>query len=159
MNKLSKFFTILAMLVLLLAACGKPTPTAVPTATPTARPPIPDGVYTYSITKDELTNAGFSEPWVCENAGSYSYTVTGDRWKYDLIPVPGCKLMSKPFMSGSWKISSDSVTFTDDKSQGCSMQYTYKWTFDGASLRFTLVEDPCAVRVVLMTLHPWILQK
>jgi hypothetical protein len=157
MNKLSKYFTILTMLVLLLAACGKPTPTAVPTASPTARPLIPDGSYTTSITKDEAINAGLGD-LACENAGAMTLRFEGERFYFSQTPVPGCKLLA-PTYKGSWKISGEIVSFLDDRSSGCSLSYKYNWAFDGTALRFTPVEDQCKMRKFYLSVHPWILQK
>jgi hypothetical protein len=155
--------------ILFLVGCGgtAPTPAAeAPTATsapeqavatPTAPLQPPDGTYTTTITEAELSPS-VPEQFVCENAGTFTLTVSGDQWSLSQVAAPGCTV-ADPENSGSWEFSSNQVTFHDNQSFGCSLAYTYQWSFEGTELRFTTVEDNCAPRVVLFSTHPWVRQE
>ena len=159
----------LLSLAFLIAACaGKPsaTPTALPPTQapsplplPTATPSRPsDGVYVTSLTTQEATDAGLSADSVCENVGTFTLTVAGDRWASNQTAAAGCTVKN-PTDQGSWQFSGDKVIFQSDGSLGCDVSYTYHWHFDGTQLSFTNPIDSCPPRVFYLTAHPWIEQK
>jgi hypothetical protein len=133
--------------VLLLSACG---------TCPEPKQQLPDGTYTTIGAVEDMTNIGLPPDYVCEEAGTFTLTVTGKKWGMFQTAAPGC-IVKNPSWSGTWKFCGDEATFTDDIQSGSS--YTYKWSFDGAELRFTRVDDTLATRIVWMTTYPWILQK
>lgn len=150
-------------LVLLLGACAaKPTPTPTPTSMPTPVPtptatPVsqpPDGTYTTSVTKDEISKGGTSNAYVCENAGTYTMTVAADHWSTLQAAVPGCTV-SNPNDSGTWKFTGSQVVFNEDTSLGCTTVYTYTWTYQDKQMGFTVGKDDCAPRVTVLTAHQW----
>jgi hypothetical protein len=103
-----------------------------------------------------MTNIGMPPARSCENAGTFTLTVTGKKWSFFQTAAPGC-IVKNPSWSSTWKFCGDEVTFTDEFQSGSS--YTYKWAFDGAELRFTRVDDILPHRIVYLTTYPWVLQK
>ena len=158
----------LIIVAFLFAACGSkpkhtptmpiPTDTPVPpTPTPLSRPP--DGTYTTSITREELTEAGIDELLVCENAGVFALTLTADRWDIVQTSAPGCTVQN-PEYGGSLKYSGDQVTFHEDEPFGCSSDYTYQWAFTGSGVRLTSVDDnACPQRAYYMSTHIWVKER
>jgi uncharacterized protein YceK len=134
----------LLLIALLLSACGScPKPTQ----------QLPDGAYTTTVMVEDMANIGMPPARSCENAGTFTLTVTGNKWSFFQIAAPGC-IVKNPSWSGTWKFCGNEATFTESGSR-----YTYKWAFDGAELRFTRVDDTTATRIVWMTNYPWVLQK
>jgi hypothetical protein len=128
-----------------------------PSPTPLSQPP--DGTYKTTITKEELLSTGLPDFDACENAGTFTLSVTADHWNINQTPAQGCKVMN-PTFGGSWKFTGDQVTFHDDEPFGCEGDYTYKWRFNEGELRFTSVDDSaCVQRVYYMSEHPWIKEK
>jgi hypothetical protein len=152
-NSSSRFTLLKAIIlplvaaVLLLSACG---------SCPEPEQQLPDGTYATTVAVEDMTNIGMHPDDVCENAGTFTLTVTGRKWSIFQTAAPGC-IVKNPSWSGTWKFCSDEATFTDDIQNGSS--YTYKWAFDGAELRFTRVNDFSPSRIVWMTTYPWVLQK
>lgn len=141
---LLKPILLLIAAVLLLSACNTcPEPEQQP----------PDGTYTTTVTVADLVNIGMPRDFVCENAGTFAMTVTGNKWSMFQTAVSGCTV-KEPSWNGTWKICGDEAVFTPDGGGS----YTYGWTFDGTSLRFTRVEDDVPHRIVMMITYPWVLQ-
>jgi hypothetical protein len=141
---LKAIFLPLVAAALLLSACG---------SCPKPAQPLPDGAYTTTVTIEDMTDIGMTQTISCENAGTFTLTVTGKKWSFFQTAAPGC-VVKNPSWSGTWKFCGDEATFTESGSR-----YTYKWAFDGAELRFTRVNDTTATRIVWMTNYPWVLQK
>lgn len=137
-------FLLLVAATLLLSACG---------SCPEPEQQLPDGTYTAFIAAEDMTNIGLPPEFVCEAIGTFALTVTGENWSFFQTAAPGCTVKN-PSWSGTWKLCGDQATFTEGGSN-----YTYKWTFDGAELRFTRVEDIVPIRIVFMTTYPWVPQK
>ena len=144
---LKTIFLPLVAAALLLSACG---------SCPEPEQQLPDGTYTTTVAVEDMTNIGMPPDGVCENAGTFALTVTGEKWSIVQAAAPGC-IVKNPSWDGTWKFCGDEATFTDDIQSGSS--YTYKWAFDGAELRFTRVDDIVPHRIVYMTTYPWVLQK
>jgi hypothetical protein len=165
---MKKFPLSLIVVVFLVTACAskaKPTATPLPPTetpvppTPTPYLQLPDGAYATNVTLDELVATGMTELEACENAGKFVLTVAGARWSVVQSAAAGCTVLN-PNMSGAWQYAGNKVTFHDDAPFGCNADYTYTWNFDGATLRFTSVDDTdCVGRVFYMTKHAWLRQK
>jgi len=140
------FFPLVAA-TLLLSACG---------TCPEPDQQLPDGAYTTTVAVEDMGNVGMPPYKFCENAGTFTLTVTGKKWSIFQAAAPGC-VVENPSWSGTWKFCGDEATFTDDIQSGSS--YIYRWVFDGAELRFTRVDDTFVTRIVYLTTYPWILQK
>jgi hypothetical protein len=147
----SSRFTLLKVIILplvavalLCSACG---------TGPKPAQQLPDGAYTTTVTTEDMTNIGMPPDGVCENAGTFTLTVTGKTWSMFQAAAPGC-IVKNPSWNGTWKFCGDEVAFTESRSR-----YKYKWTFNGSELRFTRVNDISPSRIVWMTTTPWILQK
>jgi hypothetical protein len=146
---LKAIFLLLVAAALLLSACG---------SCPEPAQQLPDGTYATTIAIEDMTNIGMPPDYVCEEAGTFTLTVTGKKWSIFQTAAPGC-IVKNPSLSGTWKFCGDEVTFTRNIQGGRSISYTYRWAFDGAELRFTRVGDSVVARIVWMTTYPWILQK
>lgn len=136
---------LLVMVTVLFSACS---------SCPEPEQQLPDGTYSTTVTIADLINIGMLPDNVCENAGTFNLTVTGEKWSMSQAAYPGC-VVENPSWSGTWKLCSDEATFTDDGGDS----YTYRWTFDGTKIRFTRVEDYVPHRIVRMITYPWVLQK
>lgn len=132
---------------LLLSACA---------SCPEPAQQLPDGAYITTVTVEDMNNIGMPAERVCENAGTFTLTVTGKNWSIFQTAAPGC-IVKNPSWSGTVKFCGDEAIFTDDIQGGDS--YTYKWAFDGAELRFTRIDDIRVFRIVYLTTYPWVLQK
>jgi hypothetical protein len=126
--------------------------------TPTTLLQPPDGLYTTMITRSELISIGMSDHEACENAGTYTLVVTGDRWRSSQSALLGCNLQNATD-SGAWAFTGDQVKFHEDAFLGCTTDYIYEWSFDGSDLHFTPVEDSCTPRVLIQSAHPWVKQQ
>jgi hypothetical protein len=161
---MKKFAISLIIVAIMLTACGskpKRTPTPLPptdtpvppTPTPIARPP--NGTYSTTITVEELTAAGMDDYTACENAGTFEFTLTGDRWEIIQDATPGCTVLN-PKWGGSVMFLGERASFHDDEPFGCNGDYTYQWRLTGNTLRFSSVDDvECNQRVYFMSQHPW----
>ena len=148
-NLLKAIILPLVAAALLLSACD---------SYPQPAQPFPDGNYTTTVAVEDMINVGMSPARSCENAGTFTLTVTGGTWNLVQVAAPGC-VVKNPTLSGTWKFHGDEVTFTDNIQGGRGPSYTYKWMFDGTELRFTRVDDIVVTRIVYLTTYPWILQK
>jgi len=162
MKKIVISFIVVALLVTACSSKPKHTPNMPPPTdtpvppTPTPIPRLPDGTYSTKVTQQELTSAGMDEYTACENAGTFELTLSGARWDIIQDAAPGCTVLNPKF-GGSVMFFSDRVTFHDDEPFGCNADFTYKWGFDGARVRFTSVDDAdCEQRAYYMSTHPWV---
>jgi hypothetical protein len=145
MKRISLYLMVYTtVLTLLLSACG---------SCPKPAQQLPDGTYTATVTIEDMTDIGMTQAISCENAGTFTLTVTGKKWSFFQTAAPGC-IVKNPSWSGTWKFCGDEAKFKDNGSS-----YTYKWAFDGVELRFTRVNDTTATRIVWMTNYPWVLYK
>ena len=76
---LKAIFLPLVTAALLLSACG---------SCPEPEQPLPDGVYTTTITVEDMTSIGAPPETVCENAGAFTLTVTGKNWSFFQTAAP-----------------------------------------------------------------------
>lgn len=144
---LKAIFLPLVAVALLLSACG---------SCPEPEQPLPDGTYVATVAAEDMINIGVPPDRVCELIGTFALTVKGQNWSFFQTAAPGC-VVQHPSWGGTWKLCGDEATFTEDGSSGSS--YTYKWTFDGAELYFTRVDDIEPCRIVFMTTYPLVLEK
>src|SRR5689334_22987081 len=83
----------------------------------------PDGTYVTIITRAELTAQHMPDSLACENAGTFTLVITGNRWSSSQTAAPGCNVES-PVDSGSWQFNGQQVTFHEDRPLGCTTSYT-----------------------------------
>ena len=151
---------------LLFTACSPgavPTPTlaappptlTLPTPSQTASASTIEGTYTVTFTKEELAKAGVTAHELCENAGTHEITFSADDWRWKQTPPEDCGNINPATGRGSWELSGDEITLNEPAAFGCGALSTYKWNLDQNTLTFTVVEDSCPYRVILLTTHPW----
>jgi hypothetical protein len=159
---------LLVVLVLSLTACTAvlaPNPTPVPTLTPTSSPTLTvtgdessiNGLYTVTITEEELIAGGVTDPAVlAEYAGRYNWKFSDGRWTYDQTSD---KPLANPRSAGDYTLE--------------GTHYTHYWgnkpdeittatvtILDDRSLQFTDIVDgdpqQQAASEVTFGLHPWV---
>jgi hypothetical protein len=65
-------------------------------------------------------------------------------------------------ISGRYTVTGDQVTFEENNpSFPCASEprYVYSWEAKGDQLTFSAIEDPCHLRTLAMTLHPYVRQE
>lgn len=149
--------------ILLICACA-PAPTKAPTQAPPSPTSAPtqlpsastlEGTYSVTFTKDELAQAGITAHELCENAGTHEITFTPDNWTWKQTPPEDCGDLKAATGRGSWKLSGDEITLNEPAAFGCGALSTYTFKLDQNALTFTVVEDGCRYRIILLTTHPW----
>lgn len=108
------------------------------------------------ISVAELVGEGFSPSVACENSGPW-LLIFSERGFFsgNVDADPGCTYQS-PFVTGSWSVVGDRVTFRDAKDVGCGLEdYSYVYKLEGDTLSLTPVSDPCPVREYVLTWHTW----
>ena len=86
-----------------------------------------------------------------DEAGFWYLTLTpGKGYAFGRVPSdPGEN-------TGVLTVSAGTVTFSAERGQGpCDAAGTYRWTKTGDVLSFTVVNDPCSVRVAQTTAKPY----
>lgn len=115
-----------------------------PPPTPGAEPgqtgDLPDGVYRYALSVDELQEAGFSRPDAQFNAGVLTWTLAEGEWTYEQEPeVPD----AVPFTTcgGAYDVQEATVTFstgTEVTGGECAPpSWTARFAIDGESVVWT----------------------
>jgi hypothetical protein len=153
------------LLVFALSACTaatpSPTPTSAPptdTPEPTEGPPLSEGSYTTTITKEDFKELNIPEDQICEPIGTFTLTLQGNVWYLDQTPAEGCTVRFS-WGYGSWEpLGKKGITFHDDFGAGCQIDYTYIWSVDGSQLNLQNGDDGCQGRVIIMSSHPWVKQ-
>lgn len=140
------FWLIGAMLALLLVACGSnlavessPTPTSTPAT-------IPAGMYTATFTAADNIQVGDS---LMTGDSSITFAESGDF----TVRAP------RVVINGRYTVTGDQVTFEENNPTfPCADKpmYVYGWTVEGDQLTFSTIEDSCELRVLAMTLHPYV---
>ncbi len=121
------------------------------------RPPDLLGTYvTEAFTVAELTGQGFTQAAACENAGPWMIVLSEKGFfSGNVLSEAGCTYHN-PFVTGSWRLSGERVTFRDTQDLGCGLEeYAYTYKLNGDSLTFSPVKDSCPERVYLFTTHAW----
>ena len=155
-----KLFTV-SGIALPAATHAAPTATVAPTlaAKPQVSKPMPpNATFDGGVSVDQLLKAGLTRKDACENAGSFTLSLSGNRYTFTQFGEPGC-VVQDPLITGSWKLTGNQAIFDDDDGGGCSRTYTYGYSFDGHVLRFIAMDDACTERVLYLTLEPWVLEK
>lgn len=127
-------------LALLLAACR-----AEPTAAP-AQETIPAGTYTATFTAADNLRVGGS---LMTGEHSLIFTTDGD---FTVIAP-------KVVIRGKYTVTGDQVKFEEiNPSFPCEREpvYVYRWQLEGDQLTFSTVEDPCRLRELAVTMHPYV---
>ena len=154
---------------LFLAACNPATVPAQAEPTSTSPPPTLtlltpsqtvsastiEGTYTVTFTKEELARAGVTAHELCENAGTHEITFSPDDWRWKQTPSEDCEDINAATGRGTWELSGNEITLNEPAAFGCGALSTYQWNLDQNMLTFTVVEDTCPYRVILLTTHPW----
>lgn len=83
--------------------------------------------------------------------GLWQLTVRGD----GLLSLAGPKGSSVSAPSSQYQLDGDRILATAFASEHCSGVGVYRWQREGSTLTFTLESDACAVRVAVLTAHPW----
>jgi len=83
--------------------------------------------------------------------GLWQLTVRGD----GLLSLAGPTGSSISAPSSQYQLDGDRILTTAFASERCSGVGVYEWQREGSTLTFTLVSDACAVRVAVLTAHPW----
>jgi hypothetical protein len=83
--------------------------------------------------------------------GLWQLTVRGD----GLLSLAGPRGSSVSAPSSQYQLDGDRILTTAFASEHCSGVGVYRWQREGSTLTFTLESDACAVRVAVLTAHPW----
>jgi len=159
---------LLVVLVLSLTACTAvlaPSPAPVPTLIPTGSPTSTvtndessiDGLYTVTITREELLAGGVTDPAVVtEYAGLYYWTFSDGRWTYDQTSD---KPLANPGGVGDYTLEGTQYThYWGDKPDEITTATVT--ILDDRSLRFTDIVDgdrqQQAISEVTFGLHQWV---
>lgn len=135
-----------------------PSSTALPFALPSPSIALEDiaGIYTTTVTLDDLTKAGAVSGNALFLVGTYKLELTADGivrlWKQDSI---GYSL----WLEGPYTLSVDALTFgTDSGALACSQagvtHGSYAWSLADGQLTLSAPDDDCD-RKFLMTALPW----
>jgi hypothetical protein len=159
---------LLIVLVLSLTACSAvlaPNSTPVPTLTPTASPTSTvtndessiNGLYSVTITEEELRARGVTDPAVLsEYAGLYYWTFSDGRWIYDQTSD---KPLANPGSVGDYTLEGTHYTHYWGNKPGEITTATLTILGD-RSLQFTDIVDgdpqQQAISEVTFGLHPWV---
>ena len=105
---------------------------------------------------EEVAIQGFDKDSVCGNTGTFIMTLRPAGWSFDNYPLPGCIPFNPPVV-GSWRLLENNVLAIQElQDLGCSPEeYTYSWKIEGDILTFSVINDPCDVRIFFFTAHPW----
>jgi hypothetical protein len=83
--------------------------------------------------------------------GLWQLTVRGD----GLLSLAGPRGSSVSAPSSQYQLDGERILTTAFASEQCSGVGVYRWQREGSTLTFTLESDACAVRVEVLTSHPW----
>lgn len=121
------------------------------------RPPDLLGTYTTeAFTVAELTRQGFSPAVACESSGPWMIVFSEKGFfSGNVLSEEGCTYQN-PFVTGSWRLSGERITFRDSQDLGCGLEaYSYTYRLRDGALTFSPVKDSCSERVYLFTTHAW----
>jgi hypothetical protein len=121
-----------------IGAAGKPlTGPGVPGA-------LPQGVYRYAQTHDELVAASMNEEDADLNAGIFTYTLQNGSWSYRHQPADTAQAVND--CSGWYTISGNAAAFTTATmvvGGDCTPPtWTARWAAEGAQLTWSDVNEP-----------------
>jgi hypothetical protein len=90
-------------------------------------------------------------------SGLWTMSIRGDGLMV-LTPPVGAQGVST--LTSTYRIDGDRVVTTAFSRDLCSGvgSGVYRWQRSGASLSFAVEQDPCGVRVAILTAHPWVLR-
>jgi TRAP-type C4-dicarboxylate transport system substrate-binding protein len=89
----------------------------------------PDGTYRLDLVADELVALGADRAFAGDNAGVWTWMVSGDRWSLQ-------REARGDHCTGSFAVADDLVTVTDDPGGTCSMGGHFQWRRQGDGLQF-----------------------
>jgi TRAP-type C4-dicarboxylate transport system substrate-binding protein len=106
---------------------------------------LPEGVYRYAVSVEELQDAGYSRADAENNAGVFTWTLVGGKWTYEQEPeVPDAVAFTT--CAGTYDVRDDSATFatgTVVTGGDCAPpSWIARFTVDGDSLSWTGVSAP-----------------
>ncbi len=121
------------------------------------RQPALLGTYTTApFTVAELTGHGFTPAAACENSGPW-LMVFSERGFFsgNVDAEAGCTYQN-PFVTGSWRLSGQQLTFRDSQDLGCGLEeYSYTYRLKDGVLTLSPVSDSCLERVYVFTTQAW----
>jgi len=142
---------LLPLFAVVISACGGSSASATaptPTATPAGTAPTLQGSFTTSLALEDFDTDQ------CNNAGSWTLTISGTRFNLNQAPLTGCHPRVTS-VAGDAFGNDDQIQFTEDSNNGCARTDTYRWAPAGDQVRFTMVADSCAPRIIILTKNPW----
>ena len=129
------------IIAVLLAACRAGTD-----ARSDPQETIPAGTYSATFTAADNIRVGNA---FVTGESSIAFTADGDF----TIVAP------EVVIRGEYTVTGDQVKFEESNpSFPCESQpvYVYRWKLEGDELSFSTVDDPCSLREMAMTIHPYV---
>ncbi len=115
-----------------------------PATTPS---PLPiTGSYSARITVADAARSG-----VPGSAGTWLLNLRGD----SVLQLASLRNANLGRGTTQYQLSGTSFITTALASPSCTGIGRYDWSRNGSTLTFTLVSDPCALRVEIFSTHPW----
>jgi hypothetical protein len=112
----------------------------------TKQPPMPiTGSYSVKITREEASGLGAPG-----SAGTWLLTLRAD----GLLELASLK-DTNVGGSSQYQLTGSEMLTSALASPSCTGVGRYRWSHSGSTLAFTLVSDPCALRVAIFSTHPW----
>jgi hypothetical protein len=112
----------------------------------TKPPPTPiTGSYSVKITGEEASGLGAPG-----SAGMWLLTLRADK-VLELASLKNTNVGG----SSQYQLTGSEMLTTALASPSCTGIGRYRWSRSGSTLAFTLVSDPCALRVAIFSTHPW----
>lgn len=103
------------------------------------------GTYSWTVSKDQAAQAGWTGDLICENAGNYQilFSPSGST-TLTQTPIEGCGQATVPVIVGTWKVTGDQLEYHEITDSGCGTPTAvYKWKLEGTKLTLNKVSDTC----------------
>jgi hypothetical protein len=153
--------SVWAAAFLIVVACGcssgtseatRPSTTSSTTSPPTTVPPLSTvGALPSALRATFAVLLAPSDVQRGDEAGFWYLTLSADSG-YAFGRAPSDPAQNTGVLSAS----AGTLTFSAERGEGpCDGAGTYRWTTTGNSLSFTVVTDPCAVRIQQTTAKPY----
>lgn len=108
---------------------------------------LPQGVYRFVLTREQLLADGLSVQEADGNAGIFTYTLRAGRWRYEQQPaVPGNAISMMTTCEGSYTARGDTASFTTttryDGGDCSPPTWAARWTADAENLVWNDITEP-----------------